>query len=271
MQTILPSAILASLLLLSGCGGGGGSTADSTSLNSVTVERGPILGALVVDADGQEANQTNDEVASYSFATPPVYPIAAYGGFIDVNRNGVIDAGEVENTVVLTAGSGEVLTLLTSILSVSDANTSSFFLDDLGLNSALTPTEDLNVAALSDVIYEYLIANNLASVDDINITTIEQLKDLVKLKIEEYDADDLNASEQEHILVLKLDIKKLDDAEATEANTKIKGQEHAADIIANLPNMSDEQKERVKSKILKNSANKNKDTADNVETNTTNA
>ena len=260
MKIILPSALVATMILLSACSSGGSSTNTNTEVVSktVTVERGPILGAVVLDDDGQQAVQDDNATASYTFETPPVYPVTAYGGYIDVNRNGVIDAGELENTIELQAASGEVLTLLTTILATNDENTTSYFLDDLNLNSALTPTQDLNISALSDVMYEYLIENNLASVDDINLTEIDALKDLVELKIEEYAADDLNASEQEAVLVLKLDIEKFDDADADEVNEKLKGQENAADIIANLPNMSDEQKAHVIDKILKNADKKDK-------------
>ncbi len=259
MKTILSSALVASLLLFSGCSDSSSSTPSSeTSLTTVTVERGPILGAVVLDAEGQQATQDASDRASYTFETPPVYPISVYGGYIDVNRNGVIDAGEVENTIVLTAESGEVITLLTTMLAVADENSSSFFLDDLGLNSALTPTKDMDISALSDVVYAYLIEHNLASVDDINTDTMKQLKEQIELKIQEYASDDLDASEQEAILVLKLGIKKLDDADADDANEKIRGQEHAAEVIANLPNMSDKQKEHVIAMILKNSDKKEK-------------
>ena len=92
------------------------------------------------------------------------------------------DEGEVKNTIILKAESGEVLTLLTSMLTTTSEDTTSFLLDDLGLNSALVPTEDLSIAALSDVIYQYLIDNNLASVEEIDPLSMEQLKNLIELK-----------------------------------------------------------------------------------------
>lgn len=257
MKRILPSAVLASLLLLSGCGSDSSSSVATSS--TVKVERGPILGAVVIDDNGQEATQVNDTTASYTFETPPVYPITAYGGYIDVNRNGIIDEGEVKNTIILKAESGEVLTLLTSILTTSSDDTDSFFLDDLGLNSALTPTEAIDVAALSDVVYQYLIDNNLASVDSIDAPTMEQLKVLIELKIAEYEASGMTSAELEAALILKLEMEKLDDDDADDANDDISGQEHAADVIANLPNMSDDQKAHVIDKILSNSGHDDED------------
>ncbi len=267
MKTILPSAILATLLLLSGCGSSDTTSKDllSTS-NSVIVERGPILGAVVLDADGQQALQDLNSTASYTFQTPPTYPIMAYGGYIDVNRNGIIDAGEVANTIVLQAEEGEVLTLLTSILSVSDENSTAFFLDDLGLNAALAPGEDINVSALSDVMYEYLIQNNLASVDDVNMSNQEQLRDRIELKIREYSASDINASEYEKNLILKLEselkIARLSEYDAEKANEKIKGIQNAIDVISALPNMKPSVKEHVLAILERNAAKKDEKAED---------
>ena len=50
MKRILPSAVLASLLLLSGCGSDSSSSVATSS--TVKVERGPILGAVVIDDNG---------------------------------------------------------------------------------------------------------------------------------------------------------------------------------------------------------------------------
>ncbi len=263
MKTILPSAILATLLLLSGCGSSDSTSDSEDSLsgsNTVTVERGPILGAIVIDSDGQEATQDLNETASYTFETPPVYPVMAYGGYIDVNRNGIIDEGEVANTILLKAEDGEVLTLLTSMLSVSDENSTAFFLDDLGLNAALTPGEDINISALSDVVYEYLIANNLASVDDINMSNPEELKNLIEAKISEYSGSDADAAIEEANLILKLEselkIKTLSDEEAEEANEKITGLQNAIDVISALPNMKPDVKEHVLAILEANAAKK---------------
>jgi len=252
MKKILPTALLASLLLLSNCSDNNNSNQTSSPLNSVTVERGPILGAIVLDAEGQQAIQEDNTSASYVFLTPPVYPISAFGGYIDVNRNGIIDSGEVKNTIVLEAEDGPVLTLLTSMLRV-DKNATSFYLDDLGLNSNLTPGEDINVSALSDSVYQYLIQNNIANVEDINISNMEQLRERIQARIYEYSQNELNATEQEKILILELEMETLDDDEAEEANEKIKGQEHAAEVISNLDHLDDEQKAHIIEMILKNS------------------
>jgi len=251
MKKILLSAIAtAALLALSGCSGDSESSLNTSKSSTLQVERGPVLGAVVVDSNGSQA--VEGENGAYTFSSTPVYPVTAYGGYIDVNRNGVIDAGEVENTVVLKAEDGEVLTLLTSLLSSNDANISTILLDDLGLNSALTPGESTDVAAVSDVIYKYLIDNNISDVSDVNFSEFNQTISQIKLKIEEYEQSDLNASEQESILVLELEIDKLDDADADDANKKIKGQ-NAIDVITNLPDgvMTPEQKQHVLDMIAK--------------------
>ncbi len=121
MKKIIPSAIVATLLLLSGCSDSDTSNETSSS-KTFSVERGPILGAVVLDADGQQATQDDNATALYTFAESPTYPVTVYGGYIDVNANGVIDAGEVANTVTLKADSGEILTLLKSFLSDVDEN-----------------------------------------------------------------------------------------------------------------------------------------------------
>jgi len=257
MKTILSGAILALILLLTACGSSDSDGNQITPSNTVIVERGPILGAIVIDDNNQTATQDDNSTASYTFENPPAYPITAYGGYIDVNRNGIIDAGDVQNTIILQAEDGGVLTLLTSILSADNNDSNSFFLDDLNLNAALTPGEDLNISALSDVMYRYLIENNLASVEDINISEMNQLQDLIELTIQDYITDDLNASQQEIILVLELE-NQLGNDGADEARDIITfGQENAASIIASLPNMSDEQKAHVIDRILNNHGNGN--------------
>ncbi|MDF1880708.1 hypothetical protein JHD50_05215 [Sulfurimonas sp. MAG313] len=268
MKKTVPSLIAAALIVFTGCGGSDDSTSTSpksTSANtSVQVERGPILGAVVLDSNGTQA--TEDANGSYTFDSTPVYPITAYGGYIDVNRNGVIDAGEVKNTIILKAQSGAVLTLLTSILSSQDLNASTILLDDLGLNSALTPGEDDDVAALSDVVYKYLIENNLSNASDLNISELSQTLDQIKIKIEEYDNDDLEVSEKEHILMLELDIKKLDDAEAEEANKRLQDI-NATEIINSLPDdlLSPEEKLYLLEKIRNHDKEERDDVQDLIE------
>ena len=255
-KILLSSAAL--LLILTGCGSG------TSSSSTVTVERGPILGAVVVDSNMQEAVEVAK--GQYTFAISPKYPVTAYGGYIDVNRNGVIDAGEVANTIVLKADDGEVLTILSTLLSSDDANVSRLLLDDLGLNAAMTPGEDVNVSALSDAMYQYMLKNGISDASDINASELNAYMEQIRLKVEAYnDKHNVSASELEATLLLELDIVKLDDGDADEANEKIKSQ-NAIEVITALPEhvMSPEQKEHVLAMISKHGKDDDVDESEEV-------
>lgn len=122
-KQIKGSLLLAALLGLSACGGGGsGSTTTSTvsTATDVTVERGKVYDATVVDSSlpPQTAKQKQKSNV-YTFAKKPTYPVVASGGWIDVNDNGVKDGKDVNLDVILKSYSNVITPVTTYI---ADAN-----------------------------------------------------------------------------------------------------------------------------------------------------
>lgn len=76
---------------LNGCGGGGGGSSTGNSVptvnnpipTSVTVERGKVYDATVVDSENHIAIQKNG-TNIYRFDDVPKYPITVTNGWIDV-------------------------------------------------------------------------------------------------------------------------------------------------------------------------------------------
>lgn len=116
------SALTAAFLV--GCGGGGSSSSSETSTNTttptvttteVTVERGSLLGATVKDANEQKATAKSSNSNVYIFATTPVYPITATGGYIDVDYSGTITTVDVAFTGVLKSYSTVITPITTYV------------------------------------------------------------------------------------------------------------------------------------------------------------
>ncbi len=172
-KEILGSLFVAGLLF-AGCGSSDTTTADP-SINDVTVERGPVYGSYVVDANGQRAYNLSSN--TYRFRTTPAYPITAYGGYIDVNRDGVIDGNDTALGIPLSLNeqNRNTLTLATTLASIS-SDLKSEILTTYGLSDedlfTLTPATSLEVSAISDEVFKYCIENNI-SVEDINIITLQ--------------------------------------------------------------------------------------------------
>lgn len=105
---------------LSACGGGGGGSSAPSTATDVTVERGKVFEATVVDSSSpvqtavQKANQN-----VYTFASTPTYPIKVTGGWIDVNDDGTMDANDVVLDVELVSYSN-VVTPITTYIASSD-------------------------------------------------------------------------------------------------------------------------------------------------------
>jgi hypothetical protein len=164
---------MSATFLLIGCGGGGGGTVTTTPTSTdIIVERGPVIGSYVVDNNGKRASNIGS--GKYRFSTTPSYPIYVYGGYIDVNRDGVINGDDTALTFPLSVSEQdkEVITLLTTLAANSDIknellSTYNFSEDEL---FRLTPSTSLKVSAISDIVFKYCIENN-SSIEDINITT----------------------------------------------------------------------------------------------------
>ena len=238
-HTLISTAAVVALGL-SGCG-----TSESTTPanNDVTVERGPVLGALVVDANTQRATDQGNGV--YRFATPPVHPIKAMGGYIDVNRNGVVDAGEVENTLIMQADEGDAVTLVSTLASNPELET--FLVSELNVTreqiSSMTPGDDDVIEAISDEVYRYCIENNISDPLQISLQEMEEHRARYEERIERYSHDEYEAHEHEHELIVELSeygwIDRIDDDEVEACNDEIEHHSrndfNATELLAMLP------------------------------------
>ena len=218
---VLISIVTASFLL-SGCGDGGSSaTPIQKSESLITVERGPLLDANVSDAQGQIATERGN--GQYAFSDEIVYPITAVGGYIDIDRNGKIDAGEVENNLKLQSSEGDVVTLATTL--ALDEKKAEVLKNEFGLTQEEiekeTPSKSTAIEAFSDTLYAYSIENGLSNPSQI---TTEQLKVLAtdfKEKKEAYKSDGADAGKHEAVLVSSLHMVTLDNADAEAAQERL--------------------------------------------------
>ena len=189
MKILSTTSLLAVMLLTSGCGGGDSSSAvtvATTNLNTITAERGRVLNATVKDAAGQSGQSASN--GEYVFTNAPTYPITVTGGVIDVNNNGVIDAGEPFLTIPMTTYEGTRVTLVTTLIADADKTVRDAKLNALqaALQQAtgntidandllLLPTENTQAAVLSNELFEAVLDNEIASINDINITEMTAL------------------------------------------------------------------------------------------------
>lgn len=235
-NSILSSVIVASSLMIVGCGDSSNSFSNSLDTTDITVERGPVLNAVVVDADGQIGQHLGNGV--YRF-TEPQYPLESYGGYIDMDRDGVVSAGDVEmKQLRLRARSGEVMTLATTL----DENLTDTLLgfgfseDEL---TGETPSTDKDIAALSDEIYAYCYENNISDPADINITQMLSIQNRIQTRKTFYNGSELEASELEDDLMDELNVESLEESDLESIST------NAMETIINsipLADLSDEQK-----------------------------
>ena len=229
-------------VVLTGCGAG--SSADSTGADAgvntpaavITVERGPVLDANVTDANGTRGHELGN--GQYAFDDAPQYPITAIGGYIDVNRNGKIDAGEVKNTLKLQAKAGDVVTIATTLAedkNVSELLETAFDLKPEDIKTK-TPGMDKKVEALSNMVYAYAMEHNVSDLSDFNATQLMAMKEQFHETVQNYKDDAKDAAEHEEALMQRLQIPTLDDADAQQVQQKIEGklkkQQHEAEDTA---------------------------------------
>ncbi len=196
-KQILFSLVAASLLI--GCGSSAqNNSLDSTSGDSslttsqatttpvdITVERGPVVGAYVIDNRGQRAYNVSGN--NYRFKQTPSYPINVYGGYIDVDRDGVI--GEKDTKLVLNLALHEHnqtnVTLLTTLAINEELKNE--LMTTYGLSHediyTLTPSDSLEVASISDEVYRYCIENNL-SMESFDRVALQGLQGRIESRIE---------------------------------------------------------------------------------------
>lgn len=200
MKTNILISSVVTVLLISGCGSESTSTDSSVSTTDITVERGPVLDATVRDADGKIGVSKGNGV--YTF-TNPTYPVESFGGFIDMNRNGVVDSGDVEMKYLrLRTMSGNVMTMATTM--AENNETLEALLED-GFSEdelfAQRPSTDIDNAALSDEVYKYCIENNVTDPAKLGTADMNTLRQRIKVRKESYNESDLDAQELEFELV----------------------------------------------------------------------
>jgi len=157
-------------VVLTGCGGSSSSSDTAVvASKTITVERGPILKAVVVDSNGQKAKEEGS--GKYTFASTPSYPVMATGGFIDVDRDGVVSVGDVVNDVNLTTVAGSVVTLATTLASNPKTKAEvERIATSLNITTAdlltKTPSESKEIEAISNIMYKYMKENNITDLSD---------------------------------------------------------------------------------------------------------
>jgi len=198
---IMPISL--SLTLLAGCTNPNGTSSSlELSTTDIVAERGPLLNAVLQDATGNRAEAVGQGV--YRFSGDIQYPIETTGGIIDLNRNGIIDEGDLKtNDIKLKANNGRVVTLATTLASnetlkqklISELNLS----EDTIFNQ--TPSTDKAIAALSDEVFKYCFENNITDAATLTETQWQTLSIPIQNRIDLYTHSPQAASELEQNLV----------------------------------------------------------------------
>lgn len=213
--------------LLVGCGGGSSSTDSTISPTSydLTIERGPVIGSMVLDSSGNRAYNLGN--GNYRFEVKPSYPIYATGGYIDVNRDGVIDTNDCQLTFPLSiTQDGETkATIVTSLIQSDEIKNELMSIYNLSSDDLyLKPSQSATISAISDVVFRFIIANNIDSISSITLGDIQGLKDAITQLIDDIEDSTLSLEEtitqNEINLISELGIN-LDDSELDSANETI--------------------------------------------------
>lgn len=166
-----------------GCGSSGTST-PTDSYTDITVERGPIIGAFVVDSDGKRAMNMGE--GRYRFYLEPTYPLSVYGGYIDVNRDGNIDLNDTQLSfsLMLQEQNRNRITVATTL--AQDATIKSYLESTFGMSDDdlynYTPGTSAKIAAISNLVFKYAVENNI-TLEDINTTILESIKSDIETQI----------------------------------------------------------------------------------------
>ena len=241
-KTIITSAAVAALLF-TGCNSSEESTTSATSTD-ITVERGPVLGALVLDDSGQRGVAMGN--GTYRFSEKVQYPVTVDGGYIDTNRNNDIDAGEVRLTFELKISEGTAATLVSTVANNSQVRTmlkEQYGLDDERINSA-TPDTDREIAAISDELYSYCIENGLEPLK-LEAVDMEQIEQRIRERLRLYEENNSSVAELEEELVAGLGIVTLTEADLPEVEAdleKARAQDGTLNEALPVSTLSDAQK-----------------------------
>lgn len=225
-------------LLMSGCGGGGGdgdtSAVATSSFTDVTVERGPLLHGMVTDANGSVGGHLGNGV--YRFRGVPAYPISTFGGYVDVNRSGSVDEGDVlAGTMTMKSGeSGRAVTLCSTLAGVpvlKERLLTMGFAEAQLLNA--TPSQDRMIAALSDEVYKFAVTQQVSDIAAITPALLESLAEPIQSRIAAYRVVAATPAELEQQLMNDLagQVDKVDVAEAA----ALSGQDGMQLLVNSLP------------------------------------
>ncbi len=243
MKIVKNSSIISMVvatLLLSGCGSDGTTTLTEAADQSrvITVERGPLLDANVTDEQGHVAVELGE--GRYAFDHEPHYPITATGGYIDVDRNGKIDAGEVKNELQLSTHSGDVITMATTIAGSSEnleILQSSFELTKEQIETQV-PSHSQAIEAFSNTLYSYSIQNGYTNPSQIPSDILQGLANTYKEERESYRGDGQSVHEHEQAVMNTLPVVTLDNADAQQVQEQLQekideSSHHFEDIFSN--------------------------------------
>jgi hypothetical protein len=204
---VLPVIPAAFAVMMTGCGGSSGDATASESTD-ITVERGPVLGALVLDGNGKRATEVGNGL--YRFAKGMSYPVTVDGGYIDVNRNDRVDAGEVRLTFGMEIDSGSAATLVNTI--ARNAEIKAMLQNRFGLSEAeiedATPGSSREIAAVSDALYAYCLENGVEP-SRLTLTEMEQIGERIEERLQLYREDNRSVVELEEELIAGLGVETL--------------------------------------------------------------
>ncbi|PLA74806.1 hypothetical protein CYQ88_04240 [Hydrogenovibrio sp. SC-1] len=192
-----------SLALLTACTNPNSSSSSlDISTTDIVAERGPLLNAVLQDATGSRAEAIGQGV--YRFSGEIQYPIETTGGIIDLNRNSIIDEGDLKtNGIKLKANSGKVVTIATTL--AGNEVLKQKLISDLNLSEdtifSQTPSSDKAIAALSDEVFKYCIENNITDAATIAEAQWETILIPIQNRIDRYTLSPQPASELEQDLV----------------------------------------------------------------------
>lgn len=182
------------LVFFVGCGGGS-STSNIITSNTVSVERGAVLEAIVKDASGQVATN-NSGTNTYTFSNTITYPITVSGGFVDVDGDGIKNNSDFDLDLTLKASSGENVTLLSTLVYNSDETILNENIKLLAQEFSINEDELLNLpsskkelALLTNIIYKNLKLNSSINLENIMDLLKENKLDL-KSEYEKTNLDD---------------------------------------------------------------------------------
>jgi hypothetical protein len=210
--SMIPAALA---VMMAGCGGSSDDAA-STESTDITVERGPVLGALVLDGNGKHATEIGNGL--YRFTGGISYPVTVDGGYIDVNRNDSVDAGDVRFTLGMEIADGSAVTLVNTI--ARNAEIKAMLQNRFGLSEAEivdeTPGSSRQIAAVSDALYAYCLENQVEP-DRLTLADVEEIGERIEERLRLYREDNRSVSELEAELIAGLGVQTLGDEEIAEA------------------------------------------------------